>query len=68
MGKHSEPLGMTNSHLVEASNEGLSRSYRGSAVHFKVRVVILPYKHLQDVQHLKDDKDSRKTEKRKTEK
>lgn len=51
-GKHSEPLGMTNPYLVVASNEGLSGSYCGSAVHFQVRVVILRHKHLQDVQHL----------------
>lgn len=51
-GKHSEPLGMTNPYLVVASDEGLSGSYCGSAVHFQVRVVILRHKHLQDVQHL----------------
>lgn len=51
-GKHSEPLGMTNPYLVVASNEGLSGSYCGSAVHFQVRVAILRHKHLQDVQHL----------------
>lgn len=43
---------MTNSYLVVVSNEGLSGSYCGRAVHFQVRVVIFPYKYLQDVQHL----------------
>lgn len=51
-GKHSEPLGMTNPYLVVASDEGLSGSYCSSAVHFQVRVVILPHEYLQDVQHL----------------
>lgn len=51
-GKHSEPLGMTNPYRVVVSDEGLSGSYCGSAVHFQVRVVILPHKYLKDVQHL----------------
>lgn len=33
-GKHSGPLGMTNPHLVVASNEGLSGCYCGGAIHF----------------------------------
>lgn len=51
-GKHSEPLGMSNSYLVVVSDEGLPGSDCGSAVHFQVGVVIFPYEHLQDVQHL----------------
>ena len=51
-GKHSEPLGMTNPYLVVASDERLTGSYWGSAVHFQVGVVILPHKHLKDGQHL----------------
>lgn len=43
---------MTNPYLVVASDEWLSGSYCGSAVHFQVRVVILPHEYLQDVQHL----------------
>lgn len=70
MGKHLEPLGMTNPYLVVPSDERLSGSYRGSAVHFQVGVVILPHKHLQDVQHLEkkgDQKQKRQlSEQRKT--
>lgn len=51
-GKHLKPLGMNNPYPVVASDEGLSGSYCGSAVHFQVRVVILHQKYLQDVQHL----------------
>lgn len=69
-GKHSEPLGMTNPYLVVASNEGLSRRYCSSAVHFQVRVVFFPYKYLQDFQHLerrqKIKREERDGEKRKT--
>lgn len=43
---------MTNPYLIVASDERLSGRYCSRAVHFQVRVVILPYKHLQDVQHL----------------
>lgn len=43
---------MSNSYLVVVRDEGLPGSYRGSAVHFQVGVVIFPDEHLQDVQHL----------------
>lgn len=66
-GKHSEPLGMTDPYLIVASDEGLSGSYCCSAVHFQVRVQILPHKYLEDVQHLEkegNDEDSREKRKR----
>lgn len=55
-GRHLEPLGKTNSHLVVASDERLSRSYCGGAVHFQVRVVVFSDKDLKDVQHLEREK------------
>lgn len=43
---------MVNTYLVVASDEGLSGGNWSRAVHFQVRVVIIFYKYLQDVQHL----------------
>lgn len=64
-GKHSAPLGMTNPYLVVAGDKWLSGSYGGSAVHFQVRVVILPHKHLQDVQHLQGKRTVSREDKKK---
>ena len=68
--KHSEPLGMLNPYLVVACDERLPGTYCSSAVHFQVRVVILPYKYLKDVQHLERERrqrEHRDSEKRNTE-
>lgn len=43
---------MVNPYLVVASDEGLSGGNWSSPVHFQVRVAILSYKYLHDVQHL----------------